>query len=336
RLFDIERYNTLFQMTSTVEGRLKKGITYFDIFKSLFPGGSVTGAPKLRTMQIIKELEVGPRNVYCGALGIIFPRKKAIFNLPIRTILIDKNKAEMGVGGGIVIDSDIDKEYEECLLKARFLTERYQPFKLIESILWDDRYHFLDQHLKRMRDSAQYFDFKFNFLKIIKALKDLQRSFIQTHKYKVRLLLDKEGNLEIDYLDITYDFLNKENYVTISKERVDPENVFLYHKTTNRFLYDREYDYYRKKGYFEVIFLNKYGQVTEGAISNVVIKKRNNYYTPLIYSGLLPGIFRQYLVKNYNVKERVIYLKDLINADKLFVCNSVRGIIEVKLKNDDE
>jgi len=333
KLFEIEKYNTLFQMTSTIKSILRKNISYFDIFKSLFPGGSVTGAPKIRTMQIIKELEKSARKIYCGALGIIFPNNKAIFNLPIRTISLLKNKAEMGIGGGIVIDSDPKKEFQECLLKAKFLTDRYNSFSLLETIgLFENKFKFLNAHLKRLKNSAEYFNFYFNRSEIILKLKNLKKKLKNNLNYKIRLLLDKEGNLKIDYQQIK-DFMPKrDNYIVISQYKTDPENLFLYHKTTNRNLYDHQYNYYAKKGYFDVIFLNKKNEVTEGAISNIIIQKNNKYYTPVLSSGLLPGIFRQYFIKKHKVIEKKLFLKDLIKADKIFLCNSVRGLNEVKIK----
>lgn len=331
-LFNIERYNTLFQMTSTIKSILRRDVTYFDIFKSIFPGGSVTGAPKIRTMQIIKELEDSFRNVYCGALGIIFPQNLAVFNLPIRTISLVKNKGEMGVGGGIVIDSDPSSEFKECLLKAKFITNRYQRFRLIETILWAGEYKFLNEHLKRMKTSAQYFAFYFNRSRIILQLKNIESTLDKTFNYKVRLLLDKEGNLKIEYYKITQDSLLAEKYIAISKDRVDPERLFLYHKTTNRMFYDSEYKYYCSKGYFDVVFLNNRNEVTEGSISNIIIEINKKYYTPPLSSGLLPGIFREYLLKKHKVEEKIIFLEDLLKADKIFLCNSVRGLTEVKIK----
>lgn len=332
RLFEVEKYNTLFQMTSTVESTLRKNITYFEIFKSIFPGGSVTGAPKLRTMQIIKELENAPRGVYCGALGIISPQSKAIFNLPIRTVSLLRDKGEMGVGGGIVIDSNAAGEFKECLLKAKFLTDRYQPFRLLETILWNAKFKFLNEHLKRMGNSAKYFDFCFKAQEIRRKLKDdIEKQFAPELRYKVRLLLDKEGNIEVNYARITEDSKSQDKYIAVSRCRIDPENIFCYHKTTHRPLYDKEYNFYRRKGYFEVIFLNKQGKITEGAISNIIIKRNKRYYTPPVSSGILPGIFRQYFMHQHRVKEKMLTLGDLKNADKIFLCNSVRGLTEVRL-----
>ncbi len=330
-LFDVEKYNTLFQMTSTVKSALKDGVTYFDIFRSLFPGGSVTGAPKIRTMQIIKELEKDDRKVYCGALGIIFPGKKAVFNLPIRTISISRGKGEMGVGGGITVDSDPEEEYRECALKARFLIERRRPFSLIETMLWDGRFMRLGKHLGRMRDSAEYFGFVFDRAKISKKLKNAQKSFKRDLSYRVRLLLARDGSATVETAEIIPSPENALAHATVSKFRTSPGDIFLYHKTTNRELYGSEYERYRTKGYFDVIFLNTKGEVAEGAITNIVIKKNGRFYTPPLSSGLLPGVFRARLLKSGRVKEKKIFLKDLRKADKIFLCNSVRGLVEVKL-----
>ena len=335
-LFDVERYNTLFQMTSTVKSVLKDGVTYFDIFRSLFPGGSVTGAPKIRTMRIIKELEKGNRKIYCGALGIIFPGKKAVFNLPIRTISISggKDKAlkgEMGVGGGITVDSDPEEEYRECVLKARFLTERHRPFSLIETMLWDGKFKLMDGHLGRMRDSAAYFGFVFDRAKITGILKNTKKRFKRNIPYRVRALLAKDGSVMVGTSEIERNLGQAAVPAAVSKFRTDPGDLFLYHKTTNRELYDAEYKRYSAKGYFDVIFLNTKGEVTEGAITNIVIKKNGISYTPPLSSGLLPGVFRAYLIKSGRVKEKRIFLNDLRKADKIFLCNSVRGLVEVKV-----
>lgn len=331
-LFEVERYDTLFQMTSTVRSALKSGITYFDIFRSLFPGGSVTGAPKIRTMQIIGGLEEHDRGIYCGALGIIFPGGKAVFNLPIRTISIKGGKGEMGVGGGITVDSDPEEEYQECLLKAKFLTGRYKPFSLLETILWNGVYRFLPEHLKRMRDSARYFGFGFDRGRIIDHLKNMQKKFKKTSSYRIRLLLAKEGDITVESSEIEGNVEDGPKLVAISGVRTDTGDLFLYHKTTNRDLYDAEYKRCRAKGYFDVIFLNNRGEVTEGAISNVIIRKGGKFYTPPLSSGILPGIFRGHLLKTRRVKEKVILPVDLLKADKVFLCNSVRGLVEVKVE----
>ena len=223
-------------------------------------------------MQIIRQLEKTPRGVYCGALGFIAPEKKAIFNLPIRTISILKSKGEMGVGGGIVYDSLPKDEFAECNLKAKFLTDRYNDFKLIETLLWDKEYKFIRKHLKRLKESAEYFDFNYNLTSIDNKLKDVAERFISGKQYKVRLLLDRDGKLESESIELR----PKEDgvkYAVISKYKMDPDRVFMYHKTTNRAIYDAEHSRALAQGYFDIIFLNTRGEFTEGAISNLIIQK---------------------------------------------------------------
>lgn len=325
--FKVRKYETLLQMTSQVNGVLKKNIGYFDIFKNVFPGGSVTGAPKIRTMQIIKELEPYPRGVYCGALGFIAEGKRAVFNLPIRTISIFGHKAEMGIGSGIVYDSSADNEFRECKLKASFLTGIGNDFRLIETIAWANGFKFLKEHLSRMRKSAKYFGFPCRFTAMRYALKKAAHKLTKGKRYRVRLLLDKTGCLGVECLKMKGE--NKVKYAAISKYKIDPQNLFLYHKTTNRYLYEREYLRYKALGYFDVIFLNTKGEVAEGAISNVIIERNGKLYTPPISSGLLAGIYRKDLLIKGRVTEKIIYLHELLTAKKVFLCNSVRGMVEV-------
>ncbi|MFH1074765.1 MAG: aminodeoxychorismate synthase component I [Candidatus Firestonebacteria bacterium] len=329
-IYEVLRYNTLFQMITTVRGRLKKGVTWKEIFGSIFPGGSVTGAPKIRAMQIIRELEREDRKVYCGALGFISPDNNAVFSIPIRTILLEKNQGEMGIGSGIVYDSGAREEYEEALLKANFLTEQTEDFKILETILWDKVYFLLGRHLKRLEKSAKYFNYKFNMRNTRNVLKKEADHFINGSKYKVRLLLNKNGNIEINKSEIIPKKILKVKAV-ISRQRVDSRNRFLYHKTTRRRLYESERQKIKGKDIFDVIFLNEREEVTEGAITNLFIFKEGKYYTPPVSSGLLPGIFREYMIKEKQAVLRVLKLKDLKAADRVFLVNSVRGIVEVDI-----
>jgi para-aminobenzoate synthetase/4-amino-4-deoxychorismate lyase len=326
-LFEVERYDTLFQMTSTVTGTLRDQTAYYDIFKSIFPGGSVTGAPKIRTMQILNGLEKRRRGVYCGAMGIIFPGKKAVFNIPIRTVSLSNGKGEMGTGGGITVDSDAEEEYRECLLKAKFLTARHESFSLLETMLWDGKFIMLDAHLERMRRSALYFGFNMDRKKIRERLLRAGKGFKGPGRLKIRLLLPRDGNFSFEAGRIENEAGNRRRDIVVSRFRTDPGNVFLYHKTTNRKLYDSEHSHYRSQGYFDVIFVNNRGEVTEGAVSNIFILKEGKYYTPPVSSGLLPGVFRSHLLKILGAREKVLYVNDLKDADKIFLCNSVRGII---------
>jgi len=335
KLFEIEKYDSLFQMTSTVKGILKNNLSYFEIFKNIFPSGSVTGAPKISTMKIIKDIESVPRKVYCGALGFIAPDNKAVFNLPIRTILLKGGSGQMGVGSGIVADSDSAAEFNECLLKARFLINRKKAFEIVETILWKGKFIFLKEHLERMQESALYFGFNFNRRAIQKRISQLCRDFKKDKAVKVRVLLEKDGSVRFEHSLINSD-KDKKKYIALARTKIDPEDIFLYHKTTNRKIYQNAYKTALSKGYSDVIFMNTLGEITEGAISNIFIKVDRKYFTPPVKCGLLPGIYRSYLVKKLKASEKVIRIDDLMHADKIFLCNSIRGVNEVFLNRKDK
>ena len=331
QLFSAEKYKTLYQMTSTVSARLKNNAGMREIFSSLFPSGSVTGAPKIRTMEIIKELEKEPRNIYTGAIGYI-SADKTCFNVAIRTVKLSANKGELGIGGGIVYDSNAKKEYEEALLKAKFLTQGAERFSLIETILYDARfgYQLIDLHLNRLEKSCEYFSINLDVKKLKEELAVLSKKLKTAGgKFKIRILTDFEGNFEIEKSPL--DEPDLPAAIKISKQKTDPENPFLYHKTTRRKLYEEELKKSRKEGLFEVIFFNKHGELTEGSITNVFVLKNNILYTPPVKCGLLPGVFRQHLLKTGAAREKVLYRKDLNEAQKIYIANSVRGLFPAKL-----
>ncbi len=334
-LFSIEEYKTLFQMTSTVTGVLKKGVFFSDIIRAIFPSASITGAPKIRTMQIISELEKSPRKIYTGTIGILKPDGDSTFNVAIRTILIKGKNGEMGTGGGIVYDSKAKKEYQECQLKAAFLISGCKKIQLIETIRWtnNDGYYLLDLHLKRLKNSAEFFHFEFNMRKIINELEKIVLLFSPDKTYRVRLLLFQDGDVSISFQELK-PHSNTPLKTTISKRKINPGNVFLYHKTTIRDIYDRAHTFAIKNDYFDIIFENIKGEITEGAITNVFIEKNGVLYTPPVSSGLLPGVLRQYLIKNHYAKEKIITKEDLFNADKIFLGNSVRGLMEVTFEDN--
>lgn len=334
-IFDVEKYDTLFQMTSTVSASLKKDITWYELFKNIFPPGSVTGAPKIRTMQIIGSLEKEPRHIYTGSIGFMSPDKRGAFNVAIRTILLDKKtrQAQMGIGSGIVWDSDVRKEYEECKLKSKFLTDRYCVFQLIETMLWQypKGFPLLAYHLNRLRQSAAYFGFSFDKKEIIKKLNKEANLFNKFHKYRIRLLLSKDGKIRIETK-----ILPKSNglkMIAFSSKKTNSGVCFLFHKTTRRKLYNEEYEKYNRKGFFDVIFTNEKNQITEGAISNIFIKKNGIFYTPPVSCGLLGGTFRNYLIKTKKIPiiEKILYKDDIIKADRVYLTNAVRGMVEAKL-----
>jgi len=328
KLFNIEKHPTLYQMTSTIEGKLKKNIGLKEMFSSLFPCGSVTGAPKIKTIELIKELEKEPRGIYTGAIGYISPKKKSCFNVAIRTVQIKKNKGELGIGGGIVYDSKAGDEYEEALLKGKFFRDGLEKTGLIESILWDRSkgYFLLSLHLKRLKKSADHFSYPYREREIKNKLKEAIKG--EKRDLKIRLVLDSKGNIHVK--GETIKKIKEPIKIRISKEKINSKDKLLYHKTTKRVLYDQERAKGLAKGYFETIFLNQRQEITEGTISNVFILKNEKLYTPPVKSGLLPGVLREQLIREGKAKEKVLYLKDLRAADKVYLGNSVRKLLLAK------
>lgn len=331
-LFASERYQTLFQMTSTIEGKIRKDATYYDVLRSLFPCGSVTGAPKIRAMQIIHELETSPRGVYTGAIGYFSPENEAVFNVAIRTVVVEGYKGEMGVGSGVVFDSVPEDEYAECELKARFLTAPSEEFDLLETTLWDDGFPFLDRHMRRLQESAHYFDYRCDVGAITQELYKISRTFLAGKKYKLRLRLDSSGRTSIEYSLIDDGLGSRPSVVALSTARTNSRERFLFHKTTNRRFYD---DVFRKAceiDLTDVIFMNEKDQITEGTRNNIVIRTDDRLITPPVECGLLNGVYRQYLLETQtNMIEKAITVDDLQNADAIYVCNAVRGMREAKL-----
>jgi para-aminobenzoate synthetase/4-amino-4-deoxychorismate lyase len=339
RFFEVERYESLLQMTSTIEGKLKSKVSLYEIFKALFPSGSVTGAPKIKTMQIIDELEKSPRMVYTGSIGFIKPSGDAVFNVAIRTLLIDTKEkiGEMGVGSGIVYDSNPQKEYAECLLKSKFLTDRWADFQLIETMLWEPQkgLFLLKLHMERLSESARYFDFRYNEKAIVEALRKTAAKLDSRKRYRIRFLLDREGGIDISLSDITIE--NDEKFVTVSDKATDSKDIFLFHKTTNRRFYDEEYKRCKEKGFHDIIFCNQNGEITEGTISNIFIKKGNRYYTPPVHCGLLNGVYRRYILKEKMLpaQEKILYIEDIERAEEIILTNAVRGITKAKLIREE-
>jgi len=328
-LFSIEKYQTLLQMTSTVSGTLREDIRYYDIFKSLFPSGSVTGAPKVQTMEIIQELERAPRGVYTGTIGFIAPQGKSVFNVAIRTLVMKDGHAQMGVGGGIVADSDPTDEYRECLLKASFLTRPRPEFQLIETLLWEKEFSLLSLHLDRLESSTTYFDFLFDREAISSQLKDFARTFVEGKSYRVRLLFHPDEKIVLESSELKSAPTTIK--IRLSDSRVSSTNVFTRHKTTQREIHDRELAEAQADGFDEVIFQNERGEITEGAISNIFIKQAGRLITPPLACGVLPGVFRRYLLESDpTAEEKIITVEDLRAAEKVYLCNSVRGLREVK------
>ncbi|UHA73336.1 aminodeoxychorismate synthase component I [Paenibacillus sp. 481] len=331
-LFDIEKYYTLFQMTSTVTANIRPDVEMSDIFAALFPCGSITGAPKISTMNLIHELEHTPREIYCGSIGMMSPDGSAIFNVAIRTVWIDhrSGQAEYGVGGGITWDSTASDEYEEAKTKALLLTEVKPKFELLESLrLENGTYTMLDEHIARMLDSALYLDFKANSEEIRKAL--IQHA--QHHPAglrKVRLLLSRSGSISVNSATIT-DFEGKLT-VSIAEHPVPSNHRFLYHKTTHRTMYDKHRN--QNDHAYDVLLWNEKGELTEFTTGNVVVELEGKRYTPRRESGLLAGVLRNQLLADGIIAERVLTLDDVTHASQIWLINSVRGWLPVQLTED--
>ena len=333
KLFFVEKYETLLQMVSEVVSVLKDKVNFQEIIKNIFPCGSVTGAPKISTMEIIKEVEKEKRGIYTGTIGL-FHQDKKIFNVAIRTISLkqDENKngidGEIGIGSGIVWDSKPEKEYDEVLLKSKFLTEPDPYFEIFETLKFSNgEFERLNMHLNRMRDTASFFLFKFDENHILGALRKEISDYNSEEEFRVKIILNKWGKVKVEIKETSP--MPGEIKIIIS-DKIISENKFQYFKTTNRDLYSSEHRQYYEKGFFDVIFINEKQQVAEGAITNIFIRKSGLLYTPPLSSGILSGVYRKHwLQTNINIKEEILFKDDLLIADEIILTNSLRGRINV-------
>lgn len=347
-LFDIERYETLFQMTSTIVATSDRGglagLPLRRLFEALFPCGSVTGAPKVRTMEIIAELEPGRRGVYTGAIGYLAPSGEALFSVPIRTITLRGSQGEMGIGSGIVADSNPEQEWRECQLKGRFLSASAPGFELIETLLWepDTGYWLLEDHLHRLALSADYFLFHCDLPDVAGRLREHSGHFA-ARPMRVRLTLAKDGGVAITSqpcslprmrnLPLRPDLGRADlPRIEVSPLRIDSSSPFVFHKTTRREIYDSELRRVRAKGMLDCCFLNERSELTEGCIANIILYRQGVYVAPYLQSGVLAGVMRKQLLADRQVvlQESVLTFDDLRRAEAVFLCNSVRGVVQVQ------
>ena len=333
-LFTVETYRTVHQMTSGITSELRSDMEIADMLHALFPCGSITGAPKVRAMEIIRELEKEPRGIYTGAIGTIAPSGDCQFNVAIRTAVLSGGRGELGIGGGIVADSKEDSEYAECLLKAQFLTESGGPFELIETLRWQSErgYHLLERHLLRLQSSAAHFGYPYSRTAVLAAL-DAAAAGITSPVAMVRLLLFEDGSITVSSREIELPTKDTVWRFVISDQRVDEKDPFFYHKTTRRQFYDREME--RQKdltGCDEVVFLNLRGELTEGTRTNLFIERDGRLFTPALSCGLLPGTLREELLDlpRAAASEAVLTEADLRSADRIYLGNSVRGLVRAE------
>jgi para-aminobenzoate synthetase/4-amino-4-deoxychorismate lyase len=316
-LFAVERYPNVWQMTSLVTARSSAPLQ--EIFAAMHPSASVTGAPKARTMEILAALEERPRGIYTGAIGHIGPDGDASFNVAIRTACVDheRSSVEFGIGSGIVWDSDADGEYEECLLKGTVLGHRPPSFELLETLRWTpaEKFFLFDRHLQRLRDSAEYFGFAFREAAIRHALdRAVERS---ERPRRVRLLVSRDGEVRVEHSA----FLESPAVmrVVLAAEPIDQKDVFLFHKTTNRGVFERA----RSVKADEVILWNARGEVTEATTANVVVELGGSRVTPPVDCGLLAGTFRAELLTRGEIREAVVSIEQLKSASNIWLINSV-------------
>ena len=318
-LFDVSRYPTVLQMTSTV--RAETNASLGEIMAALFPCASITGAPKVRTMEIINELEQTPRGAYCGAIGMIRPNRQAQFNVAIRTVTIAGGSAEYGTGRGIVWDSEPADEYRESLLKAQVLTTRRPPFSLLETMLaTNGAIWLLDEHLTRLANSAGYFDYPLDMDALRLTLTGLAAS-LKEHT-KLRLLLARSGELTIETHPIS-ETSGEPMRLGVATRPIQSTNPFLYHKTTIREMYTQaETD---AADVDDILLYNERGEITETTIANVLFYIEGAWVTPPIASGLLGGTLREHLLASGEISEQIVRLDQLGRVEDVAVINSVRG-----------
>jgi para-aminobenzoate synthetase/4-amino-4-deoxychorismate lyase len=324
-LFQVETYPTLHALVSTVLARKRSDAAVADVLRALFPCGSVTGAPKIRAMEILRELETSPRGAYCGAVGYFAPAPNnqfsARFNVAIRTLTICNGRGELGIGGGLVQDSTAEGEYAECWLKARFFQAGRRPLELIETLRHEGTFVRLDRHLARMQASAALLGLVFDVAQARDVLEEAATGC--QGALRVRLTLDEEGVFHASVQPLA----PNPAYWTyvVSAQPTDSEDQLLRHKTNWRELYD---DQVRRFGTDEVVFCNQKGEITEGARSNIFVQHGDILLTPPLEAGVLPGVLRSELIAEGKAREKRLKPEDL--AGEVFFGNSLRGLIAAK------
>ena len=344
-LFEVHRYSSVLQMTSTITARLRADAALGDIFDALYPCGSITGAPKRRTMEIIRELEPDPRGIYTGAIGWFDPRNDGKFgdfcmSVPIRTLTLQApdaggvRRGEMGVGAGIVFDSDAQEEFAECRLKARFLTGLQNDLEIFETMRATPAggVRHRERHLKRMAASAAYFGFPWD-ASAASAYLDTACAMLAPSSpvYRLRLALSPSGAFSVQHAPLAP--LTEPVRVLLASDATSAEDLFLRHKTSVRARYDAAWRDAEAQGAFDTLFFNDRGELTEGGRSNVFVRVDGRWLTPPLSSGLLPGVMRAALLDDpdWNADEAVITRAMLARADDIVVCNALRGAMQARL-----
>ncbi|MDX2258768.1 MAG: aminodeoxychorismate synthase component I [Hyphomicrobiaceae bacterium] len=336
-LFTVETFKTLHQMTSGVRAVLNEDVSLTGLLEAIYPAGSITGAPKIRAMELIAELESGPRGVYCGSIGRLSPDGTAQLNVAIRTPVIRRDgTGEMGIGSGVVYDSDGAREYDECLLKMKFLTDPPRPFELFETLLYEPGSGFwlIDEHLARLAASAGYFGFPFERSAVVAAL-DAAVADKPGERSRVRLTLAEDGRIAVTTSALPAPRAPTIMRYIVSPTRLSSADQFLYHKTTRRDLYDGEWAHYNAlRGADEVLYLNENGDLAEGSRTNIFVERNGVLVTPPLAAGLLPGTLRASLIAEGRAVEGRLTLDDLARGEPVYLGNSVRGLVPAQPLDD--
>jgi para-aminobenzoate synthetase/4-amino-4-deoxychorismate lyase len=338
-VFKLESYRTVHQMTSTIESTLREGSTLLDLFRSVFPCGSVTGAPKIASTGFITDLERAPRGVYCGAVGYVEPGGDCVFNVPIRTVVVDREQgeAEYGVGGGITWDSSPGEEYAEVLAKAQILRAEWPDFSLLETFRSDRSTDGpspvrLAAHLERMESSAAYFGFRFDASEVETAIeRALAETQNTTDSWRIRALSDEQGRVSVEAspCDPPGSAARPPRPTGFAARPVSSDDPFLFHKTTHRAVYESRAA--ENPDLFDVLLLNEDGYVTEFTRGNLVVEIEGSEWTPPRECGLLAGIFRGELLAEGRIQERPLTPAQVRTASRLWFINSLREWVEVRL-----
>jgi para-aminobenzoate synthetase/4-amino-4-deoxychorismate lyase len=344
KLFDVQRFGAVLQMTTTVQATLRPEATLACLFGALYPCGSITGAPKRRTMEIIADLESAPRGIYTGAIGWFdpVPPHQAIgdfcLSVPIRTLALQAREdgirsGELGVGAGIVHDSVAASEFAECQLKARFLTGLHNEFEVFETLRADreDGYRHLAQHLARLVASSTYFGFPCDIDQAHALLEQTRLGLATGQRHRVRLALGAHGAWTVQSAPIAP--LREPVRVILARTTLDSTDLFLRHKTSVRSVYDAAWRDAEAQGAFDALFFNERGELTEGGRSNVFVRLDGHWRTPPLSCGVLPGVMRAVLLAApaWDAREQVITLEMLDQAEDLVVCNALRGPLRAVL-----
>lgn len=323
-LFDVETYPTVHTLTSTVRADLREGLDAIDVVKALFPCGSITGAPKIRAMEIIDELETDGRGPYTGSMGWCAPDGAAEFNVAIRTLAISQAGAELGLGSGVVYDSKLEDEWEECATKGLFVTSQRPRFTLLETMRFSPGrgVGLLDLHLQRLGKSAAALEFRFDETA---ARLRIDAAVRERNACVVRLSLRSDGDISFDFRPMP-DSPPELAETVLRPQPVDPSDFRLKHKTSLRAFYDAAR---ADADAFEVVFVDAQGFVTEGSFTNVFVRRGRELITPPLHRGLLPGVLRAALLDSGEAREGDVRAADL--AGEFYVGNAVRGLIRARL-----